>query len=270
METVIEKLKFKEILGIETLEELHKVISGKEYTTDKYGYDYYIFKMYSQQYVGFKTDYKEAQAINNIQKLSMIFDEYMKRKHKIPPIEGYIELYVKIAKDYFENVLGIPFTEGHKYSFENRGYNTYISKMVEIDTAYKIDYSYKDSEIYMDDYIDYFLGVDIILNVNGKLVYIHITKDSKHARNLIKIKEGRTGFYYNGAWVKHCLHRDFSKHIALYYSTNNVNKHVILDSLMNTEYINNEITKALNNNKYEIFNSQSQLAKFEDFLHKLN
>lgn len=97
---------------------------------------------------------------------------------------------------------------------------TYVSLINEIYAVYLLKNSFGRAEIYMDEYLDGVLGVDIVIKENDKLYYIHILKDSNSSNRYAKIKEDRNRFYVNaidGKMVYVENNRDFTDDIFLKY-----------------------------------------------------
>ena len=131
---------------------------------------------------------------------------------KIEKQAWYTEIVKAFNQDFIENCVTW------------RADRAYKSSLIEIMTTAQLES--KGYTVFRNKYIDMVMGVDLVAIKDGKVWYIHVTKDSTFSKD--KVLEKGT---YRDYWVnynKFNYQRDFRKHVELFYSndegTNNVVK----------------------------------------------
>ena len=153
---------------------------------------------------------------NSLQRLpsqSEYLAEYLKIAFaKIEKQAWYTEIVKAFNQDFIENCVTW------------RADRAYKSSLIEIMTAMQLES--KRYTVFRNKYIDMVMGVDLVAIKDGKVWYIHVTKDSSFSKDKV-LKKGT----YRDYWVnynKFNYQRNFIKHVELFYSndegTNNVVK----------------------------------------------
>lgn len=170
---------------------------------------------------------KEDRALKaNVEKvfevrLITLFYDLRKKLNRLATQDEYTAEYVKIAMNKIEKQQWYSvFKDGFiEKCVTWRADRAYKSNLVEITTAYQLEqlgYS-----VFRELYIDYVAGVDLVAVKDGKVWYIHVTKDSKWAREKVLTKGTYRSYYVNYKAVN--FQRDFQNHVELFYSDNSYN-----------------------------------------------
>ena len=166
-------------------------------------------------------------------KLMTLFFDLQNTLQRVPSQSEYLKEYLKIAFGKIEKQAW--YTEivkvFNKDFIENcvtwRADRAYKSSLIEIMTAMQLES--KGYTVFREKYLDMVMGVDLVAIKDGKVWYIHVTKDSTFSKD--KVLEKGT---YRDYWVnynKFNYERDFRKHVQLFYSANEGTNNVVKNGL---------------------------------------
>jgi hypothetical protein len=164
-----------------------------------------------------------------IPEIVTLFYDMSEKMNKIPTQNEYVDEYIRITmiqltkKDWYD-----PF---RKDFFLDciiwRADRSYKSNLVEIMTAGQLEL--KGYKVFRHLYIDYVLGVDLVAVKDDKCWYIHVTKDSKWARDKVFKKGTYRNYTVNGQKI--VFQRDFKKHVQFLYDCESSDKNIINNGL---------------------------------------
>ena len=156
---------------------------------------------------------------NSLQRLpsqSEYLNEYMKIAFgKIEKEDWYTEIVKVFNKDFIENCVTW------------RADRAYKSSLIEVMTAMQLES--KGYTVFREKYLDMVMGVDLVAVKDGKVWYIHITKDSKWAREKVLTKGSYRDYWVN--YNKFNYQRNFENHVELFYSNDENENNVVKNGL---------------------------------------
>ena len=163
-------------------------------------------------------------------KLMTLFFDLQNSLQRLPSQDEYLSEYKKIAfgkiekQDWYTEIVKAFNQDFIKSCVTWRADRAYKSSLIEIMTAMQLES--KGYTVFREKYLDMVMGVDLVAVKDGKVWYIHITKDSTFSKD--KVLEKGT---YRDYWVNYKrfnYQRNFENHVELFYSadegTNNVVK----------------------------------------------
>lgn len=218
-----------EKIGLNTIKQFNDYLDTPEYEVFNLSFDSYY---YNEQSNEFKQDYSYHQRNNSIPTLQ-VYDDFLEAGI-IPTPKDYIEAVAGICKEYYKTK-GVLYTKGIDYSVRQRALNTYISTKAELKTQLLIYNMFIENnpanEMFVDNNLDFIMGVDMVLKEGNKLRYIHIMSKSPNSINYYNLKESRNYFSSYGIPTGG-YQRNFKKHTKLSYGKSfNEDRHSLLDYL---------------------------------------
>lgn len=162
-------------------------------------------------------------------KLMTLFYDLRKKLNRIATQDEYVEAYLKISfnkieKQSWYNVWEKDFIQNCVIWRADRAYK---SNLIEIMTAEQLEQ--RGYTVFKELYIDFIAGVDLVAVKDGKCWYIHVTKDSKWAREKVLTKGEYKDYYLNSKKFKY--ERDFTNHAELFYSNDESENNVVKNGL---------------------------------------
>ena len=184
-------------------------------------------------YYNWSKEERELKArVENIRErklMTLIFD-LEESLQRVPSQSEYLNEYMKIAfakikkEDWYTEIVKAFNQDFIKSCVTWRADRAYKSSLIEIMTAMQLES--KGYTVFREKYLDMVMGVDLVAVKDGKVWYIHITKDSTFSKDKV-LKKGT----YRDYWVNYKrfnYQRNFENHVELFYSadegTNNVVK----------------------------------------------
>lgn len=166
-------------------------------------------------------------------KLMTLFFDLENSLKRLPSQSEYLAEYMKIATAKIEKEAW--YTEIVKVFnqdfIENcvtwRADRAYKSSLIEIMTAMQLES--KGYTVFREKYLDMVMGVDLVAVKDGKVWYIHVTKDSSFSKDKV-LKKGT----YRDYWVnynKFNYQRNFENHVELFYSADDSENNVVKNGL---------------------------------------
>lgn len=171
-----------------------------------------------------------------------LFEEMIEEKGTYPTEAEYIAEALRIATPIFKEVahtkgytvITPQILEFFTLVYSERMAQTYASKMCEEFTIAQMKLLFPTAYFYTDRYIDTVMGVDIAMELEGDMYYIHIQSKSNYNEKKLKDKGSKTKFpvqemrndKLHTTWVKY--ERDFDNHIIFEYTwekSDNTNLH---------------------------------------------
>ena len=194
-----------------------------------------VFSAKSSYYNWSKEERELKAKVENIRErklMTLIFD-LENSLQRLPSQKEYLAEYMKIAfakiekEDWYTEIVKV----FNKDFIENcvtwRADRAYKSSLIEIMTAMQLES--KGYTVFRDKYIDMVMGVDLVAVKDGKVWYIHVTKDSSFSKDKV-LKKGT----YRDYWVnynKFNYQRNFIKHVELFYSNDENENNVVKNGL---------------------------------------
>ena len=156
---------------------------------------------------------------NSLQRLpsqSEYLAEYLKIAFaKIEKQAWYTEIVKVFNKDFIENCVTW------------RADRAYKSSLIEIMTAMQLES--KGYTVFRDKYIDMVMGVDLVAIKDGKVWYIHVTKDSSFSKDKVLKKGTYRDYLVN--YKRFNYQRNFENHVELFYSNDENENNVVKNGL---------------------------------------
>ena len=194
-----------------------------------------VFSAKSSYYNWSKEERELKAKIESIceRKLMTLFFDLEESLKRLPSQNEYVKEYMKIAFGKIEKQAW--YTEivkvFNKDFIENcvtwRADRAYKSSLIEVMTAMQLES--KGYTVFREKYLDYVMGVDLVAVKDGKVWYIHVTKDSTFSKDKV-LKKGT----YRDYWVNYKrfnYERDFRKHVQLFYSNDENENNVVKNGL---------------------------------------
>lgn len=163
-------------------------------------------------------------------KLMTLFFDLQNSLQRVPSQEEYVNEYKKIAfvkiekEDWYTELIELLNHDFIEKCVVWRADRAYKSSLIEIMTAAQLES--KGYTVFRNKYIDMVMGVDLVAIKDGKVWYIHVTKDSSFSKGKVLTKGTYRDYWIN--YKRFNYQRDFRNHVELFYSndegTNNVVK----------------------------------------------
>ena len=166
-------------------------------------------------------------------KLMTLFFDLQNSLKRLPSQSEYLKEYMKIAFDKIEKEAWYTeIVKAFNQDFiENcvtwRADRAYKSSLIEVMTAMQLES--KGYTVFRDKYIDMVMGVDLVAVKDGKVWYIHITKDSTFSKGKVLTKGTYRDYWVN--YNKFNYERDFRNHVQLFYSADENENNVVKNGL---------------------------------------
>lgn len=179
--------------------------------TEPYKYELFVLpKMYYTQQT------KNFQDLNFFGEVYCVFDELAEALGVAPPVSDYTKEYISRAKAFFTtNTDKSGFKTVSQYDYTNKRYyycsyrwgidlelavkqralKAYQSYLVEWLTIKQLKALYPGSRVIYGDTIDTVFGVDIVLHLKDKVLYLHIISNTKWGYIGYNKKANRSGVY---------------------------------------------------------------------------
>lgn len=162
-----------------------------------------------------------------------------------------------------------------KETLTDRLSRQYKSSIIEDTTLQMLNYMYPEATFYVSQQIDWYMGVDIVMQLEDRLYYLHITSNTTYAKQKAQKKSAYHKFYIPTPTGRIYIHfqRNFKDHIFLYYDRRDSDTtFTYYDySILKQQYLQGIIAHADKNNLFEDVNDpNNQLWTLERELQKKN
>lgn len=153
------------------------------------------------------------------------FHKFQDKNKRLPTQNEYVDAYLKHSFKHLKNKKW--YDDKHKEFITNciiwRADRAYKSNLIEIITAKQLEML--GYTVFRHRYIDIVMGVDLIAVKDNKYWCLHITKNSKWAKDKIFAKGSYTDYTINHKLIMY--RRNFKRHVRLLYDCENgYNNHV--------------------------------------------
>ena len=194
-----------------------------------------VFSAKSSWYEWSKEERELKAKIESIfeRKLMTLFFDLEESLKRLPSQSEYLNEYMKIAfakikkEDWYTEIVKV----FNKDFIENcvtwRADRAYKSSLIEVMTAMQLES--KGYTVFREKYLDYVMGVDLVAVKDGKVWYIHITKDSTFSKGKVLTKGTCRDYWVN--YNKFNYERDFRNHVQLFYSADENENNVVKNGL---------------------------------------
>ena len=205
-----------------------------------------------------------------------LFDDFVTALGRPPSQQEYIEAGAGMAKEFFINqptqyiykiksLYTFHWDEKLEKAVKYRLGRTYTSYLLEEQVkSYLLKRGYT---IYHNPLLDLNMGVDLVLQHQDRLYYIHVAKNSPSSKRMIKEKGSRRSYkkvdnqkiYYTRNWQ--------AGHSLLLYNTNDTDRMQYINGnlLFNERYLDVYFDKLLQSDDYDVLDGQSELEQFNQF-----
>lgn len=229
----------------------------------------------------------QFQTINKYGDIFTVFDDLEASLGVPPSMNQYCEEYVARAKEFFTTDLTSSGTKFVSFSNGNctihkmfnwgpdlekavliRGQKSYQSLMVERLALARLIDLYPEAKFITGGSLDTVFGADVVMELDGKLIYIHVLSSTSWSKVAYEKKKKRIPRINGKAWV-----RDWNKaHSCLYFDKEGSDRTGIVNgnAVMTDEYIKRIIDGALSKGNYELSNEFNSLDKFKEFMANAN
>ena len=166
-------------------------------------------------------------------KLMTLFFDLQNTLKRLPSQEEYLKEYMKIAfdkiekQDWYTEIVKVFNQDFIENCVTWRADRAYKSNLIEIMTAMQLES--KGYTVFREKYLDMVMGVDLVAVKDGKVWYIHVTKDSTFSKDKV-LKKGT----YRDYWINYKrfnYQRDFRNHVELFYSADEYENNVVKNGL---------------------------------------
>ena len=206
-----------------------------------------------------------------------LFDELKEETGCIPSQSEYINAGLARAENFFsDNKAKYIYKTNSLYLFtwddnlinavKNRLARTYASYIIEEQIKeYLID---RQLTVYTDPLIDMNFGADLVIRQDDKVYYLHITKNSANARNILRQKANRTSYekvnnkkiYWTRNWGE-------AHNLLLYNNIDSDRMQELNGNLLFSErYLDRFFEVLFNSNNFDILDGTSEIEQFLPFL----
>lgn len=225
------------------------------------------------------------EALNYYGETFTVFDDLLKELGRVPSQREYIQEYIWRAKAFFTDeekvdsngILWVTFgttsrmfrwNEGLVKAIINRAGRTYQSLLVEYTTAQQLKNIFPNSKVVVSGLVDMAFGSDIVLEMEGKITYIHVFSNTYWGHKGFSNKAHRPGRATDIEGKRHCWKREWSvAHSPLAFGREEDNMTEIINGnpLFKEEALKQYIENIFSTDgMYEVVSSsnETQLGKF--------
>lgn len=194
-----------------------------------------VFSAKSSYYNWSKEERELKARVENIRErklMTLIFD-LEESLQRVPSQSEYLAEYMKIAFGKIEKEAWYTeIVKAFNQDFiENcvtwRADRAYKSSLIEVMTAMQLET--KGYTVFRNKYIDMVMGVDLVAVKDGKVWYIHITKDSTFSKGKVLTKGTYRDYWVN--YKRFNYQRNFKNHAELFYSNDENENNVVKNGL---------------------------------------
>lgn len=194
-----------------------------------------VFSAKSSWYNWSKEERDLKAKIENIRErklMTLIFDLENSLK-RLPSQSEYLNEYKKIAfgkiekEDWYTEIVKAFNREFIENCVTWRADRAYKSSLIEVMTAMQLES--KGYTVFREKYIDMVMGVDLVAIKDGKVWYIHVTKDSSFSKDKVLTKGTYRDYWVN--YNKFNYQRNFENHVELFYSNEENANNVVKNGL---------------------------------------
>ena len=191
------------------------------------------FSARNNKFDAFERDLKAKVESICERKLMTLFFDLRATLKRLPSQDEYLKEYMKIAfakiekQAWYTEIVKVFNREFIENCVTWRADRAYKSNMIEVMTAMQLES--KGYTVFREKYLDYVMGVDLVAVKDGKVWYIHITKDSTFSKD--KVLEKGT---YRDYWVNYKRFNyqiNFRNHVQLFYSNDENENNVVKNGL---------------------------------------
>ena len=166
-------------------------------------------------------------------KLMTLFFDLRATLKRLPSQDEYVKEYMKIAfgkiekQAWYTEIVKVFNQDFIENCVTWRADRAYKSNMIEVMTAMQLES--KGYTVFREKYLDMVMGVDLVAIKNGKVWYIHITKDSSFSKGKVLTKGTYRDYWVN--YKRFNYQRNFENHVELFYSANEGTNNVVKNGL---------------------------------------
>ena len=194
-----------------------------------------VFSAKSSYYNWSKEERELKAKVENIRerKLMTLFFDLEESLKRLPSQDEYLSEYKKIAfgkiekQDWYTEIVKAFNQDFIENCIVWRADRAYKSNLIEVMTAMQLES--KGYTVFREKYLDMVMGVDLVAIKDGKVWYIHVTKDSSFSKDKV-LKKGT----YRDYWVNYKrfnYQRNFENHVELFYSNDDNENNVVKNGL---------------------------------------
>ena len=164
--------------------------------------------------------------------MTLIFD-LENSLQRLPSQKEYLKEYMKIAfakiekEDWYTEIVKVFNQEFIENCVTWRADRAYKSSLIEVMTAAQLES--KGYTVFREKYLDMVMGVDLVAIKDGKVWYIHVTKDSTFSKDKVLTKGTYRDYWVN--YNKFNYQRNFENHVELFYSADDSENNVVKNGL---------------------------------------
>ena len=166
-------------------------------------------------------------------KLMTLFFDLEESLQRLPSQSEYLKEYMKIAfgkiekEDWYTEIVKAFNQEFIENCVTWRADRAYKSSLIEVMTAAQLES--KGYTVFREKYLDMVMGVDLVAIKDGKVWYIHVTKDSSFSKGKVLTKGTYRDYWVN--YNKFNYQRNFENHAELFYSNEENENNVVKNGL---------------------------------------
>lgn len=225
------------------------------------------------------------EALNYYGEIFTVFDDLLKGLGRVPSQREYIQEYIWRAKAFFTDEEKVDSTGGlwiafgttyHLFRWNealvkaiiNRAGRTYQSLLVEYTTAQQLKNIFPNAKVVISGLVDVAFGSDIVLEMDGKITYLHVFSNTYWGHKGFSNKAHRPGKAKDREGKTHCWKREWSvAHTPLAFGREEDNMTEIINGnpLFKEEALKEYIEKIFTTEgMYEVVSdsNETQLDKF--------
>ena len=194
-----------------------------------------VFSAKSSWYEWSKEERELKAKVENVRerKLMTLFFDLEESLKRLPSQKEYLAEYMKIAfskiekEAWYTEIVKVFNQEFIENCVTWRADRAYKSSLIEVMTAMQLES--KGYTVFREKYLDMVMGIDLVAIKDGKVWYIHVTKDSSFSKDKVLTKGTYRDYWVN--YNKFNYERDFRKHVQLFYSNDENENNVVKNGL---------------------------------------
>lgn len=220
--------------------------------------------------------YPQLESLYDFTGYYTLFDDFADAFNRPMSQQEYLLTGVGCAEKFFKE-------KPTQYIYRTRGLHTFEwTKRLERAVKHRLDRTYvsflieeqvkdylkrKKYTFYASNLLDISGGVDIAVQDEDRLYYIHVAKNSSSSKNMLK-KKGSMKSYKKVNNKKIYFQRNWlAGHHSLLYNTTDSDRMQYINGnlIFNEDYLDIYFNKLLQSDNYDVFNGQSELEQFNEF-----
>ncbi len=194
-----------------------------------------VFSAKSSWYEWSKEERELKAKVENVRerKLMTLFFDLEESLKRLPSQKEYLAEYMKIAfskiekEAWYTEIVKVFNQEFIENCVTWRADRAYKSSLIEVMTAMQLES--KGYTVFREKYLDMVMGIDLVAIKDGKVWYIHVTKDSSFSKDKVLTKGTYRDYWIN--YKRFDYQRDFRNHVELFYSNDEGENNVVKNGL---------------------------------------